>query len=106
MLHLLEVGLSQRATAGVAAPSDGEESMHAAVGSAGDGRAAGINDEWETCLAHWTIRGDEERDRIAGASSSCGFNLWIGPMFGYCVSDGLLPPMDGCAWQLAQLLEL
>jgi hypothetical protein len=36
------------------------------------------------------------------AAATCG----LGPICGYALVLGLVPPAEGCAWQLWQLLEL
>src|ERR1700722_19716458 len=66
-LHLGEVGLRHGAAGRVAAASNGENVVHAAVGDLRVHRAIGINGVGEAGFAHRSISGDEKRNLIRGA---------------------------------------
>src|SRR3984957_3361953 len=66
-LHLGEVGLRHGAAGGVAAASDGENVVNAAVGDLRVHRAIGINGVGEAGFAHRSISGDEKGNLIRGA---------------------------------------
>src|SRR5271156_3342160 len=76
MLHLLEVRLRHDAADGVRAAGDGEDVVHAAVGSLGDG-AAGAEGEGKARFANGAVGRDEERNLIGGAGIEADGHLRI-----------------------------
>jgi len=100
IMIMSEVRLLQHATMSIGAAGDRKQAMNAAIE-----RAVAIADK--ASLTDGAVKSDGRRDDVGHlwsmASATCGFGAgW----FTRVSMPGLLPPMSGSTWHIAQLLPL